>query len=327
MIKDLFFVDFRQLAVIKMNLIINTISVLIMLSLFSYPSLIAYSMILLASASLNILLSCVYLKRYFSFQITFGAYSSAKRILKNTLMNFAIWNHLTGSVATILYKIDILILSLFAALSAVGDYTIAVSIAELFLFITIILQKPLHVSFSRLDSKASIEIAMGIFLKYFLAIALLQVTVFYFFGWHLVRIFTSESADQIFSYSLMIIIGISMLTILRPLGILAAVKTNMRDQFMEVHMPAGIAGTLSYFYLSYMFGPIGAAAGNIVAYSILSLLSLFYVTRHYPLKPKFKLVTPQEKEIAIKIKRFTKGIIKSNFGALADVKIWSKKGQ
>ena len=84
----------------------------------------------------------------------------------------------------------------------------------------------------------------------------------------------ATNVDAIYSYSLLMIAGISILNVFRPLF-----------------------GIAAYISLTALYGPIGAAFGNIVTYSVMSILLIIFIMREYPIKLKLELITKEERSL------------------------------
>lgn len=293
-VKETHYVDFKQKIVTKINVVLMIVQLSLVGILFFKPSLLLYLGILLFVNVSSVFVWYFILKKnfHFSFILTKDTFNKIKYSIKD----FSLWQNLSGSVGYLIYNIDTLILAFFVSLEVIGDYTIALMIANFFFIVPQILQKSFTVGFSHIESKFIVNKALSAFLRYALLFSVLQLVLFVLFGNILVGIFTDTHVEIIFWYSLIIITGISIFNVFRPLNSLIAIKTSFKKAFFHVYLPSGVVAVLTYFILTFWFGAIGTAWGNILAYSLFVIFLLVYVKKNLNLSLSFELMSKEEKQ-------------------------------
>jgi O-antigen/teichoic acid export membrane protein len=295
-ITELFHVDFRQRLIMTINLVMRVFFLGLLLLLYFNPTLLFYVFLSFVSSLIGMTTWYLLLLKYFSFRFCFTR--EIFQVLRFSISDFAFWQHLNGAITYMIYRVDTAILGFFTTFTVIGDYTIALAVANFFFFVPQILQKSVMVGLSNITDKEDEGLLMGIVMKYSLVLAIAQLIFFVLFGkWIIAILFTAERLDEIYLYALLIVIGVTILNAARPLMPLIATKCSLREGFFEVYLPGGVLAVLGYVVLTYLYGPIGTAIGNIAGYSFFSLLSLVFIWRKYPLKLQFALVTPEEKEM------------------------------
>jgi len=302
LIQELFYVSFKQKIAMIVNIILMAISIFLILILFFRPTLIFYLFLSFLASFIGMLSWLFLLKRYFSFKFIYT--KNNLKIIKESIRDFALWQHLNGVITYVIYRIDTVILSFFVALTIVGDYTIALGIANFFFFVPQIVQKSAMVGLSNIKNKSEESLFMSIALKYSFILGIMQLLLFIVFGkWVIQTLFTRMYVEQIYLYTVLITCGVTILNFMRPIMSLIASKCNLREGFLKVYLPALIMSLIGYIVLTYLYGPIGTAIGNIFGYSVFALLLYSFMTKKYPLRFKFSLITPEEKEMFKKLLR------------------------
>ena len=296
-IKELLRVDFKQkIATIAGFLIEMTILLIIILTLFLFPLLEVYLIVFLTTSICALMAWLIILKKVYNFNWVFNR--NTIRVLKYSIHDFSFWNHLNGSVTNFIYNIDTAILSLCGApIITIGNYTVALKLSNFFFILPIVLQSTNTITLSNVKKEKSNFIA-GLFLKYSLIVSLIQLVFFILFGkWAIKTFITSKDSALIFQYALLIIIGVSILNIVRPLISWIAIKGNLKQVFFKVYLPSGIISFFIYSILTKCFGPVGTAFGNIVCYLLFSFLMIYYIIRKCPFKIEGGLITQEEKDL------------------------------
>ncbi len=301
-IKELFYVDFKQKTAMSVNFVMNALSLGLILLLYFSPTILFYVFLSFISSAITMVIWYLLLRKYFSFRFCFTR--EIFRVLNFSITDFAFWQHMNGAITYMIYRIDTAILGFFATFTVIGDYTIALSIANFFFFVPQIIQKSVMVGLSNIGDKKNEGLLMGIIIKYSFIIAMAQLIFFILFGrWIIAILFTPKHLEEIYLYTFIIVIGVTILNISRPLMSLIAAKCSLRETFFKVYLPGGVIAFLGYVILTYLYGSIGTAVGNIVGYSFFSLLLIIFVWRRYPGKLKFKIITTKEREIIMELIR------------------------
>ena len=245
--KELLRVDFRQkLATITGFFIEVAILFIIISALFFSPSLVVYLSVFLATSICALMVWLTILKRIYNFSWVFNR--DTIKVLKYSIRDFSFWNHLNGAITNLIYNVDTAILSLCGMpLVVIGNYTVALKLSNFFFFVPMILQGTNTIALSNVKKERS-NFTVSLSLKYILIISLIQLGIFILFGRWLIETFiTSKNSGLIFQHTLLIIIGVSILNIVRPLISWVAIKGNLKQVFFKVYLPSG---TVSYTHLT-----------------------------------------------------------------------------
>lgn len=291
-ITELFYVDFKQRTVLKVSVVMKTVFIALLLSLFLWANVLLYLGILLAVDLASMLTWVFLLRREYKFHYT---RVGTANILRWNIFDYSLWSHLSNSVNTLLYKIDTFVLSFFVGLTVIGNYTIALEIANFFFIVPRLLQKTVIVGTVNLKEKGRLNDVIFIFVKYFLLLSVAQLAFFWLAGGWIVSIFSDTATQEIYLYGLLIIFGVSILNVVRPISTIINTQGSMRQGFWWVYLPASAIGVAIYWVMTAWYGVIGLAVANIIAYGILSLLIVLFVRRVFPLKPRLSIMTDIER--------------------------------
>lgn len=296
LITELFYVSFKQKIVMIMNIVLSVFGTGLVFLLFFKPTLMFYLFVSFLSTFVGLVTWYYLLKRYFAFKFIYA--KDSVKIVKNSIKDFALWQHFNGTITHLIYRIDTVILSFFVTLTIIGDYTIALGIANFFFLVPQIVQKTAMVGLSNINNKREEGLFMSIVLKYSFILGIAQLLLFIVFGkWIILTLFTSTHIEQIYLYTVLITCGVTILNFMRPVMSLIASKCSLKEGFFQVYLPSGIMALVGYIILTYFYGPVGTAIGNIVGYSVFALLLYSFMNKKYPLQFKFKLITAEEKEM------------------------------
>lgn len=295
LITQVFYAGFKQKTVTWINILLNLIGVGLLVFLFMRPNLVTYLIILMVSAVIGMIVWYYRLKKDFSFKFE---NRDSFAVIKESIYGFTLWNHLNSAILNMIYQIDTLIISFFVLLSAVGDYTIALGIANFFFIVPQVLQRSVFIGFSNIDNRKDEGTLISAGLKYSFILGIGQLLFFIVFGKAIINmLFTQEHVSEIYVYCLLITCGVTILNIMRPIASLINSKCALKEAFLSVYLPAGIFALAGYLVLTVYYGPVGTAAGNILAYAILSLFLWRFVSKKYPLNLEFELLSEKEKEV------------------------------
>jgi O-antigen/teichoic acid export membrane protein len=300
-IKELLRVDFKQkTATITGFFIEITILGILILVLNLIPSLTAYLAVFLTTSICAFGVWLIILTRIYNYTWIFNCESI--KLLKYSIKDFSLWNHFNGAITNLIYNIDTAILSLLGiSLSAIGNYTVALKLSNFFFIAPMLLQGVNTIAVANMNEKTS-NIGINLFLKYSFVLSLTQLLIFILFGeWVIESFITQKATEAIFTYGLLIITGVSILNIGRPLISWITIKGSLKEAFFRIYLPSGIIGIFIYFLLGIFFGATGVACGNIVVYSLFLSLVIIYVLHTCPFKLKLYLFTSQEKELIFQV--------------------------
>lgn len=289
-IKEVFYVDFKQKIATKMTFALEVISFGMLLSLFFYGYILVYILVIVLSSIINACIWFYLLRKHYHFHFM----PHTKDIIKVSILDYSLWAHLSNSFMSLVYRIDTFILSFFVGLSAIGNYTIALEIGNFFFIIPRLLQKSVMIGTVNLKNPERLNDVISIFVKYFLLLSIAQVAGFLLLGRWIVALFTDTAVEDIYLYSLLIVTGVSILNVFRPISTIINTHASMKKGFYFVYLPASVISIAIYYYMALTYGVLGVAIGNIFAFSILSLFIIVFVQRSFPLKIRLRLFSDIE---------------------------------
>lgn len=299
-IKETHYVSFLQKRVTTLNVIFICAQLGLSLVLFFIPQLLLYLIILLV---INVASSVVWMTLLMrSLHFRFDTHQTFKH-MKHCIADFSLWQNLTGSITYLIYNIDTFILSFFVSLEVIGDYTIALTIANFFFVIPLVLQRSFTLGFSNISDPATVNRTLSLFIRYSLFVSVAQLVGYYLIGRWIVMIFSSTSVELIYWLSFIIISGISILGVGRPLISLANTKTKIKKLFFLVFLPMGIMSIVIYTLFTLLWGITGTAWGNVVSYSLFLFLLVVYTRREVAFSLTFPLITEDEKRFLKRLVR------------------------
>ncbi len=204
-----------------------------------------------------------------SFKINWPAF------FRNNFADFTLWNHLSGAITFMMYRIDTFILSLFVSIEAIASYTVALTLSNYFFVIPQMGEKVLKIGYSNLAKDSPEEKRFFFWGTLSLNIlSLLQLAFFILFGKEMIAfLFPKVDIPLVYEISALIIIGVTLLNFVRPVSAILTIRNNLKKLFLFCYLPAGIFSLLVYFYLGYRYGTLRAVAtGNIISYGAFAVL-------------------------------------------------------
>jgi len=297
--REAFYGFFRQGRITQVDVLTSILLLLSMIFLFFSRDVITYGWLQFFSAVVGVSLWYFTAVKHLHFR--FISHVKLKLSL-DALRGFAFWNHLSGSVVKLVYQIDIVILGFFAALSGVGSYSVALTLANVFFLFPQMVQKVLSLSFSQLPNER-VSLLFGVGVRYNTILSLLQWIGFVFLGWVLMQIVQPENPDNVLAYGLYITAGVAIINVARPWIALSLSRVSPRKIFFELYLIPSLAAVPIYAYAASVGGALGVAQANVITFSILSGWIILYTTWKVPIRPGIFQLAPFEKDI---LRRVTK---------------------
>ena len=221
------------------------------------------------------------------------------RFIHSALTRQSIWFHLIGIANAFIYRADALFLSLFAPLTVVGNYSIALASANVANVVPAILgyQNTVAIS-SSTDERRAFQLT-DMFLRASLYVGLATLLGFVLLGHFYLQIMTGEqNVSAIYQYMICIVVGLVVAkTLVSPLISYVNAKGDVRGMFLRVNLPALLFSACSYFLSARFGGATGVAAANVVN-------ALFWVTlmivemKRYGYRPQLSFRTPAHDAVA-----------------------------
>ncbi len=301
-IQEIFYVEMKQRDILNLNFAYHIIFLILLYAVYVRPSLAVY---LLVWLGVSVLFSAAWifrLFRAFHFKPEFNL-SQAKTIVSDILSKVAVWTHLISSVTQAIYRGDIFFLGFFATAFVAGNFTIALMLSSLFVFVPQILQKMCLTGLTR-TTNPKMDLKMtNVFVKYNILISLIQVTGYWLFGRFVLSLIDAQNYNDIFELGWYIVLGSSLFNVIRPLHSLCIARADLKKYFWSVYFPAGLVAVIAYGLAAFWFGGLATAQANILVYGVLSLLIFVFSVRHMKYALPSEWVTSEERELLRKIKR------------------------
>jgi O-antigen/teichoic acid export membrane protein len=193
--------------------------------------------------------------------------------VKDSLLGFSIWAHITGVITYFLYNANILFLNYFSYTNDdIAMYTVVTKVSNLFFVIPMFFQSfvPVLLSNENADGKFTFRKVMLICIS----ISLFQLCFYVMFGDHLGNIFgvSQENIDTFYNLGLWINLGIFFLNITRPLATYLIIKRPPFHLLLFVNIPTVISAIIIYPLFIHIYGLNGAAYGSLLIFTLMSLL-------------------------------------------------------
>ncbi|MBL1276867.1 MAG: hypothetical protein COB30_012355 [Ectothiorhodospiraceae bacterium] len=295
-LKTIFYIDFKQKKATKISFFLAIGRVSTYSYLIFYPTLDAYAELLIAfSIFSNVVWFSAFLAQ---FKYKPSIDKNTIKILKDSLHDYGLWDHFNRTVINTLFIIDVVIISYYATLSEVADYTIALKFTSLLAIMSMQLNRSLQVSLSNIDDESKRQESISLFFKINAAISIGQLIVIVSFGdLLLMLLFGPNLSSSVYEYSVIISVGVTLFNIAFPVLAIANNFCKIKQLFILVFLPSLISGLLGYYFLSIGWGVIGVCYGNIFCYLILASLLILYTKKKYHFSLNILSFNDNEKKI------------------------------
>ncbi len=270
-IKDLLYFNKKNISGLWIN-IMYTISIFIAgASIFYYKSLVIFGILFFILNVFTTVITYLIIKKEFKTYKR-DINQEVKEYAKKIFHSFGIWLHFNSNITGTIYKIDPFLLFFFVSQSIVGFYSIALIIVNYFMIWPMLMQKTLQMTLGNIKEKKRNDDVLKKALKYTFLWSIGQYVFFLIFGEVIVEFFAKEQTSYVLLLSLIILTGITILNILRPLLSYVQRFVEQNTLFKILFLPFLISSLGIYLILIYYFGALGAAIGNIISYLIFGLL-------------------------------------------------------
>lgn len=204
--------------------------------------------------------------------------------LRENFVGYSLWVHLIGVISNIVYKADAFILYYFVSLKLIGNYNIALSVANIANIIPSILINQNNVALSHCKTVEESKVLTGKFLRLSIYLGVISFGGFSVFGKMYLSLITKTDIDEIYGYLLLIAGGLLVVRmVISPLVAFVNIKGDVRGLLMRVQIPLLITVLINYTLFSYLYGTRGAAISNLLN-SFLWLIFLFIEIKTYEFK-------------------------------------------
>lgn len=306
LVKTVFYADLRQGAATRIGLWLGVLRLASLAVLLWRPALATYSWLLIATSAASALVWLLVLRRGLGFRPLLSRRIPA--LLRESLSEYALWNHGQTVVTSTLLLVDTLILSLAGApLADIGHYTIALRFTSVFFFQALWqLSRSLQVVLSHQSAQGDpggdlarshrSHRTINTFLKLAVVISAVQLATVLVAGEPLIGLlFGADVAPEVYRFALITGMGAAVMNLGWPLIGVVRTFCSLRQSFFEVFLPALAAGVLIYSLAAWGWGAVGVAYGNILVYATLVLLLGVFLKRRFPFPLDPRWVTAEEK--------------------------------
>ncbi len=295
-IQEIFFVEFKQHTILKLNILYYSIFLLLLGVVFFKRELLVYLIILAGMSIIFGVAWALLLFRKFDFKPVFNLKKNLG-LIKEIVSSVVLWTHLTGSALQIIYRADVFILSFFVSSFVTGNYTIALMFSTLFMIVPQVLQKMCLTGLARSTGTESDSKMTSSFIKYVFFLSAIQMIGYYFFGRWVLSFIAPANIEEVFQLGFFILIGVNLFNLVRPLHSYCVARSDVKKLFLEVYLVGAVFTAVAYYLAAVMGGAIGAAQANILVYCVMAVLLVVFVVREQKFRFSFEWITSEEREM------------------------------
>lgn len=295
-IKLVFFTDLQQVFATKISALVTVLRLVSYGLILFAPSLETYSWILIGVSIGSIVLWGAVFTLRFDFRPVFSR--RIGEVLKHAFNSYGIWDHLNRIAADTLFNVDTAILTYFASLQMISDYSIALKVASLLLLLPRQLQRGLQVVLANYETDRERFSAINTFFKANLLLSLGQFAGIAIFGRLLIRLMFGEvDVDAIYHYTIIITLGISVLCVAHPFMSIINNFTSLKRAFLYVSLPALAGGLLLFTGGAWLGSADGIAWAKVAVFVALSAGLAWFARRYFPFPLHIEFITHEEKRL------------------------------
>jgi len=295
-LKVVFYADFRQAIATRLALLFSVVRLLCYLAMVLSPSLENYAWILIGTSILAMVVWWITFSGQYSFRWTL--HRKTLTILRSSLSDYGLWDHLNRCVIDTLFFIDTAILAWLVSTIDVSDYTVAMKFTSLLFIIPMQLRVALQLMLSHTVNRDKQADYLGALLKLTIIVSLMQLIFVIVLGKPAMQVLFGNAANQsAYTYALIQTIAVTLMSASLPFLSVMNNFCRLRDSFLSLFLPALVLGLPVYLVTAWLWGTIGIASANIVVYGVLSASLVLYVHKRYPLQLRFSTISDREKSI------------------------------
>jgi O-antigen/teichoic acid export membrane protein len=272
---------FNQKLVTKISLIRAGLNLVFLGGLFIVPTLAFIALKDLIVSLVFIVIWFVVADKYLSVSFSFrqkGDWS----FIRDSFVSYSLWTHLNGVVTNVIYRSDTFFLSLFAGLTIVGNYNIALNSGNIANILPMIIGYQNSVALSHAKEKEQIFKISNAFIRLSLLIGLFTLIGFLVAGhWYLWLITGDRNCDEIFFYMMCIVTGLVIVkSIASPLVAFLNIHGSVDKLVIRVTIPILFISLPIYFCGAYLYQAKGLALSNIIIAFCWLILVIIEVKRN-----------------------------------------------
>ena len=266
--------NYLQRKITAITIFVRTCTLIMTLLLLLNKSLLFYAIISTISCAMEVLLTYVGCKKI--LVIKHGNHYNWLSIVYNSFKEYALVNHFSGVLTSIIYASDTMFLGWFCDMRTVGLYGIALTCINYTIAFIQILQKQTSIALGNSKTKErDIEI-VNKFVAISVGISALMIIGFLILGKAVLKIYTGYqdemALNELYRYSLNILIGVSTFNCVRPITSFINLRCNLMRYLLGVLTPVLVLTLISYYISSKYWGGLGIAYSNIFVYSVWAVI-------------------------------------------------------
>lgn len=272
-------IKFRQRKLLMNTIKIKSLSLIISFLLFWKGTLWMYFIKQFITIIVQFFSIYRVYKRELAYEFRIPSKVEVLQNIRTAFIDFALINHVIGCLTNIIYSGETIFMSWFMGLTDIGQYNVALTAINYLVIPFQIIQKycsiELSISTEKIRNLKTVK-KYVIYAMFFQGTALVG---YFIFGKFFIALLTGNSIDFIYSIGLMILIGTAVYNIVRPVSCYLIYKTNLFQYCLYVIIPALVFNCVSFYFLAKYMSVLWVAAGNIIAYSVLTAVTLirYYV--------------------------------------------------
>lgn len=284
---------FNQKLVTKISMVRAGLNLVLLAGLYFIPKLAFI-------ACKDLIVNIIFIAIWFAIARKHLALSFSRQtncdwaFIKKSFLSYSLWTHLNGVVTNVIYRSDTFFLSLFASLTVVGNYNIALNSANIANILPMIIGYQNSVALSHAKEEKQIFQISNAFIKLSLFIGLVTLIFFAVAGrWYLCLITGERNNDEIFFYMMCIVIGLIIVkSFASPLNAYINIHGSVIGLFRNAMAFLVLFAISVYLFSAKIFGANGLAVANI----LIALVWLILIIReakkyNYNFKSLFNFVT------------------------------------
>lgn len=293
LLQEVFFVKLKQ----KTATIINIASTVVFLAgialIFAFPRIEIYVLLIAMKAILTAI--GLYFAAEKELGLVFNIPKDWVNLVKESLKEFALFDHFIGASLDLVNKAFLLALSLFAVQGIMGSYTVALSLANALTLLPLVIYRTSMLAFARVKTSEGLEKVMSAFTKYSAITSVIQLACFLALLGTILSLLGVNSAEAWIACAL-IATGTTIFNALQPIHGAALLKTSTGDYFKRIILPQTIVAIGLYFaFAAYKPELIGVA--YIFSAIVIHLLAYHEVKKNTGAKLRPKIIYPEELDV------------------------------
>lgn len=197
---------------------------------------------------------------------------------------YTVWQSLLGQITRYLYSIDTVILSILGvSIASIGEYSIALQIASLFLIFPGLIQMQSSIFISReKDKKKLLTIVLGYVVLSIIISGSLSL-IMMLFSAPIITLYLGYTTSDIQFFVTSMAFASLVLAISKPFLSLIVAKMDLKCFFLYRGIPLLIIITSVYFLFTAFYGARGMAVSNIVAYTLFTATVIHFSLKNQSL--------------------------------------------